>query len=472
MRRLLSYYNPKLPIHFAYMLQQVEYHPASFLRWLFRFPNLNKVMYRKDLVWTPKTKLLVAIISSLLLLQILGTILVSFYVGIAYGVALFIFTPLLIALEIFLLVGVVWVTIESPRRKQQIGKSKDIFSKHPGVKIAILGSYGKTTMKELLREVMSEGKKVAATPGNKNVAISHTRFAAKLKGDEEIVLIEYGEAAPGDIAKFAKNTKPDVAVVAGIAPNHLDQYKTLDNVAADLLSIKNYVKPENIYINADAKNSVTDNLDEFRIFDEDGTPGISIKNAELSLEGMKFAAEFDTGESTKFETALVGRHLLGPLAVCILLAKKTGLSLEQIQKSISNTKPYNHRMQPRLLSGAWIIDDTYNGSLEGFRAGLRLLKEVKAKRKIYVTPGLVDQGEETDKVHEEIGKLIAACNPDKVVLMKNSVTEIINNSLKENKYSGEIEIRDDPLEFYTNLEHTLAAGDVILLQNDWTDNYA
>lgn len=472
MRRFLSYYSPKLPIHFAYMFQQVEYHPASFIGWLFRLPNLNNVMYRKDLVWTSKTKILVTIIYLILAVQIVEAILAGYYIGFLYALLIFIATPFLVAAEVFLLVGIAWFAIEVPRRNQQIVKSKDIFSKHSGVKIAILGSYGKTTMKELLSEVMSEGKKVAATPGNKNVAISHARFAAKLKGEEEIVLIEYGEAAPGDIARFAKNTKPDVAIITGIAPNHLDQYKTLDNVASDLLSIKKYVKPENIYINADVKNLVTSSLAEFRIFDENGTPGISIKNVQLTLEGMKFTAEFDSGDSVKLETALVGRHLLGPLAVCILLSKKAGLSLEQIQSAISNTKPYEHRMQPRLVSGAWILDDTYNGSLEGFRAGLRLLKEVKAKRKIYVTPGLVDQGEETDRVHKEIGKLIAACNPDKVVLMKNSVSEIIDSSLKENNYSGEIEVRDDPLEFYTNLEHALAAGDVILLQNDWTDNYA
>lgn len=472
MRRFISYYQPKLPVLFAYMLQQVEYHPTSFIKWLFRLPNLNKVMYRKDLVWTSKTKVLVIIIYLLLLSQVLAAFSIGLFVSIIYGFALFAITPVLVALETFLLVSIVWMTIEAPRRNHQIAKSKDVFSKHSGIKIAILGSYGKTTMKELLGEVMSEGLKVATTPGNKNIAISHARFAAKLKGDERVVLIEYGEAAPGDIARFAENTSPNIAIFTGIAPNHLDQYKTLDSVASDLLSIKNYVKPNNIYINADVKNSVSENIDEFNIFDENGAAGIRIKNVELSLEGMKFTAEFDDGEKIKLSTALVGRHLLGPLAVCILLAKKSGLGLEQIQKSISNTKPFDHRMQPRKMSGAWIIDDTYNGSLEGFRAGLRLLKEVEAKRKIYVTPGLVDQGEETQRVHEEIGKLIAQCNPDRVVLMDNSATSIIENSLKHNGYSGEVEIRDDPLEFYTNLEHTLAAGDVALLQNDWTDNYA
>jgi UDP-N-acetylmuramoyl-tripeptide--D-alanyl-D-alanine ligase len=129
-------------------------------------------------------------------------------------------------------------------------------------------------------------------------------------------------------------------------------------------------------------------------------------------------------------------------------------------------------MQPYQLSGAWIIDDTYNGNLEGIGAGTRLLKDLDAKRKLYVTPGLVDQGEQTESVHNKVGQLIAESQPDVVVLMRNSVTEYIKAGLKEGKFSGELRIEDNPLEFYTNLSHFIASGDLVVMQNDWTDNYA
>ena len=128
-------------------------------------------------------------------------------------------------------------------------------------------------------------------------------------------------------------------------------------------------------------------------------------------------------------------------------------------------------MQPRVQHGAWVIDDTYNGSLEGIRAGLKLLIDLPAKRKIYVTPGLVDQGIETQRVHLEIGELIAQANPDKVVLMQNSATNYITQGLENGKYKGNLQIENDPLNFYLNLEHIVATGDLIMLQNDWTDNY-
>ncbi len=147
------------------------------------------------------------------------------------------------------------------------------------------------------------------------------------------------------------------------------------------------------------------------------------------------------------------------------------MSIPDIEAGFAHTKPYEHRMQPYRLSGAWVIDDAYNGNIQGIEAGTKLLASLKAARKIYVTPGLVDQGSETTAIHEKMGRLIANAKPDIVVLMKNSVTDAIKRGLNESAYKGEIIIQQDALTFYTNLDQFVAAGDVVLLQNDWTDNY-
>jgi len=128
-------------------------------------------------------------------------------------------------------------------------------------------------------------------------------------------------------------------------------------------------------------------------------------------------------------------------------------------------------MQPYRLGGAWIIDDTYNGNIEGIRAGTQLLKELSGTRKIYVTPGLVDQGKDSDRVHEEMGRLIAGADPDIVVLMQHSVTKYIKRGLEAGDYKGEIIVEADPLDFYNNLQVFVAHGDLVVMQNDWPDNY-
>lgn len=190
----------------------------------------------------------------------------------------------------------------------------------------------------------------------------------------------------------------------------------------------------------------------------------------MNIHGIHFSMQRGS-VAMKLSSSLLGRHNIGPLSCVAALAYEFGLSAPQIIEAISKTRPHEHRMQPYQLEGAWVIDDTYNGNIEGIRAGTALLAELPAKRKIYVTPGLVDQGSETEVIHREMGKLIAGANPNLVILMRNSVTSYITHGLTDAGFAGSVQIEDDPLDFYTHLSHFVAAGDVVLMQNDWTDNY-
>lgn len=468
--KLLSYFSPKVPIYLVYMLQQVEYDPRKFLNWIARTPNLSKVMRRQKLVATNKSKILVIYGYALAIFYIILNFRASFEYS--YGEILYLlFLPIWIIFMIFISVSIAWNLLEKPRRSKEIKQANKIFASHKAIKIAIIGSYGKTTLKELLLAILGSTKKVAATPGNKNVLISQSRWAQKLNGDEEVLLIEYGEGQPGDISKMAELTHPDLAVICGLAPNHLDHYKTLDAVGKDLFSISDYLNKKPVYVNTESQ-AVKPYLQKQHIsFNRHGLDGWKISQVESSIDQLCFV--MTKGRNVvKIKSGLIGRHQIGPLSVCVAIAHNLGLSNNQIEKSIANTTPFEHRMQPRQLAGGWIIDDTYNGNLEGILAGLELLKELKAKRKIYVTPGLVDQGEETVRVHKQIGKAIAGAHPTKVILMQNSTTQFIKKGLDKAGYTGELEIRQDPLNFYTNLDQQIAAGDIYLLQNDWTDNYA
>jgi len=191
---------------------------------------------------------------------------------------------------------------------------------------------------------------------------------------------------------------------------------------------------------------------------------------KTSIHGVSFLMKKGT-KTLSLQSLLLGRHQVGPLALAVALAEKIGLSDEQIKRGISKIEPFEHRMQPREAGGAWIIDDTYNGNIEGMLAGLRLLKELPARRKVYVTPGLVDQGKDSAAIHHQLGKAIVRARPDLIILMKHSVTDGIIRGIRDEKYNGQLVIEEDPLNFYNNLDQFVAAGDLVLLQNDWPDNY-
>lgn len=459
-----------------YMLQSTEYDLGAYLAWFWRTQNFTNIMYRRTLDATRRARLLLALLRAGLYGQTLaGIVLVGIGIAISegafiyFGLALVLSAPILWAHLIVLPIWLARVLIVVPKERVMVRESEKIFKNFKGPKIAVAGSYGKTTVKELLHTILSEGKKVAATPGNKNVLVSHARFARSLDGDEGVLIIEYGEGRPGDVGMFASYTKPTHVVITGIAPAHLDQYKTLDAAAKDIFSAAKKVDPSRVYVNkTDATAPYIKK--SFETYDMSGALGWKISNVDVAVTGTTFVMKKGKKKLELF-TGMVGEHLLGPVAFTAALAHELGLSDKEIITGVAKTKPYNHRMQPYPLNGGWVIDDTYNGNIEGIRAGTQLLAALPARRKFYVTPGLVDQGEETERVHIEMGQLIAEAHPDVVVLMKNSVTQYIEAGLRNKNYQGEIRTETKPLEFYTNLDQFIAKDDLVLMQNDWTDNY-
>lgn len=477
MRLLLSLYTLRLPVYFVYMLQQVEYDPAKFSQWFKRLVRQNKpvgsVMSRRRLVLTKRAVLLLL---AACLLTVLAGILFVWYVdkyfhwAVALAVLL-VAMPSLIRLSLLLLAWLAHRLVVRPQQRRSLEDAKRIFATHKGVKIAVLGSYGKTTMKDLLATTLGEARKIAVTPGNMNVSVSHARFARALTGDEDVIVVEFGEGEPGDISRMADMLKPDYAILTGLAPNHLDHYPSLESVAADLLTIYDFVPKDRVLVSGESSMLSPYIPQDANVYTRDGALGWTAKQIKVSIEGLHFKLKHSK-KTIEVVSRLLGRHQVGPLAVVAALAEKLGLPIKDIESGLGKTEPFEHRMQARPIHGAWLIDDTYNGNLEGLQAGLRLLAELPAERRWYVTPGLVDQGVETERVHNELGKAIADAAPDIVILMDNSVRPIIESAMKSRGFRGELRIETRPLEFYTNIEHMVAAGDLVVMQNDWTDNYS
>ncbi len=477
-RALLSLYSWRYPAVLVYMLQNTEYQARPYLVWYWHTVHFERVMYRRTLQRTGAARLLLLALRLGILTQLtLGTVLLLLGIdgqitgGTAFGLAALISYPVVWAHLVIVPLVLGKIIIIKPKQWFIIQQSKPIFGNFNGFKIAVAGSYGKTSMKELLTTVLSQGKKVAATPANKNVPISHAYFARKLAGDEEILIIEYGEGKPGDVIRFARVTRPTHAVITGLAPAHLDRYRTLRAAGKDIFSVSQFVPAENVYVNSESPDALPFVSKGQQLYNEKGALGWRVSGVQTGLDGTRFTMQKGK-DKLELHSWLLGRHQVGPLAFVAALAHQLGLTKTQIKTGVAETRPFEHRMEPYQLGGAWVIDDTYNGNLDGIRAGTQLLKELPASRKIYVTPGLVDQGRETAKIHQEMGRLIAAAKPDMVVLIEHSVTPDIQKGLAEAGYQGELLVENDPLNFYQNLNLFVANGDLVMLQNDWPDNYA
>lgn len=461
----------------AYMLQDTGYSIKDFTFWLLRTRNFNTVASRRDLQSTKASRLVKLFTLLGYTLSLASSLVLIFSGKIAPGILILALSPILPVLLLVILISAGNLATKLVIRPIQRKQTEKIFSNHQGLKIAVLGSYGKTTVKELLAQALGAKFKTAYTPGNMNTSIAHHRFAKTLSGDEEMIIIEYGEEIPGDIAKYAKSTRPDIAVIAGLAPAHLDKLKTMDLAAKEILSIFDFVKPEDIYINSDSKELLSRSkgspVSKDNFFNSQKALGWEVSNIKQGLSGLRFNLR-KKQVSVVISSGLLGKHLAGSLALAASLGIKLGVKPEEVAKALSHTKAYKARLEPLRVGQSLIINDGYNGNIEGIRAGIELIKDisndVKGKR-IYATPGLIGQGDDSQAVHQEIGELAGKVF-DKIYLIDNSNAPEITKGLERSKFKGQLELVKDPQSFYTNIESFLSAGDVILMQNDLPDAQA
>lgn len=475
MKRILSWFSPHFARNIVYMLQSSEYNATEYLAWFWRARNISAVATRKQLVMTNKAKLLLLLawlIAAVELIVIAGLALLAlahplWWVGVAAAILI---APSLMAHLLVVPLWLGYLVVQKPRERKIIAHATAAVAKHRGFKIGIAGSYGKTTCKEMLATILGEAKKVAATPGNMNTPLGISRFVNRLAGDEDILIFEMGEYYPGDVALLCQMVGPELGIITGINEAHLSKFKTLDRTVATIYELADFLGDKPVYKNGENKLVRQTSPQDPLLYTMDGVNGWKVSDVTSDIDGVRFVAK--NGRTTvTAHSALLGLQNIGPLVACIDIATTLGLTPQQIEAGIAKTKAFEHRMEPKLVGGAWVIDDTYNGNSDGVYAGIAWLKTVPAKRRVYVTPGLVEQGAKTQEVHERIGQQLADV-ADVVVLMQNSVTPYIKAGLEKAGFTGVVQMVQDPLTFYSNLEHVVAAGDVVLMQNDWTDNYA
>jgi UDP-N-acetylmuramyl pentapeptide synthase len=475
----VKYWTRYLPSYInslVYMLQTTDYRYNRYVTWLHRTADFRSVMRRSRLEHTSKARLLIGYLRVVYLATILTATLLIYdaYVlsewwPLTAAAMLILAAPLVLAYGLLLPLLIGHVLIQGPREQAMVAKAERIVSGHSATRIAVVGSYGKTTAKELLNTVLAEGLDVAATPGNMNTPIGISRFVNTLDGGEAVLVFEYGEERVGDVRALARLTHPDLAIITGINEAHLDSFKSLDRTISTIFEIADFVDEGGLYKNDESRLVHDASTYGGHAYSRKGVAGWKVTNAQTSVEGTAFTLA-KGAIRIKAQTGLVGLHTVGVTAAVAAIAFELGLTAKQIETGLRKVVPFEHRMAPRPLHGAWIIDDTYNGNSDGMKAGLAFLKDSKAKRRVYVTPGLVEQGSQTESVHVAIGEQ-AAQSADVVVLMRNSVLPHILKGLENKHYKGELEIIEEPLVFYSNLEHFVAAGDIVLMQNDWTDNY-
>lgn len=314
--------------------------------------------------------------------------------------------------------------------------------------ICVTGSYGKTSMKNFIAQILSQKFNVYATPRSVNTLGGIIRDVNEsLPSNTQVYICEAGAREVGDIYAITQLLHPQIVVVGKVGPQHLEYFKTLERIQRTKLEIIHSDRLKRAFIHT----SVTDEPHEKVTFFGDG-----IRNLEATLDGIDF--DIDIGnEERHFHTSVLGGFQTININAAILIAAEMGMNSDQIVEAVKQLKSVEHRLERIDAGGKIILDDGYNGNIDGMLEGIRLCS-LHPGRKVIVTPGLVESTEELNS------ELIRAING---VFDIAIITGQLNAAQFEKELNTPQKIMlADKAQMVKILGEVTRAGDIILFAND------
>jgi UDP-N-acetylmuramoyl-tripeptide--D-alanyl-D-alanine ligase len=418
--------------------------------------SVNRKKPIKKLVYTARVKRLIfTSVSLVILILVAGTIFNSIKItALAYA-----FSPL-----VLLLANIINTPIEKLIRLKYILDAKKIIKNHPNLTvIGITGSFGKTTTKNFLYTLLSADFSVLMTPKNYNTTMGVVKtIREQLSARHNIFLCEMGAKWKGDINEICEIVKPKIGILTGIAPIHLETFKSMNVLIETKKELTKYVK--RVYFNGD-NEYLRDNIKQGVSYGINQNNDVFARDISLSEHGTTF-----TIQNNIYKTSLIGSANVENLTGAIAVASDI-LHSKNITQLVSKIKPIEHRQELKIIdSNNLLIDDAYNSNPVGAKVALETLSLFKSDYKMLITPGMIDLGKKQEQENYKFG-LHASKVCDRVLLIRPKWAKPIENALIKNNFTNYqyFDNVSDALKFaflYNTPKHK-----VILVENDLPDNY-
>ena len=350
---------------------------------------------------------------------------------------------------------------EVPHNKKFIRLAKKKLAESKIKVIAITGSYGKTTAKNILYSILSQKYRVLTTPRSHNTPIGIALALNNANLDEyDIFIAEMGARHLGDIAELCEICPPDISIITGICGQHLETFLNFQNIVKAKAEILPATKEKTI-IADDAYELFADyNFNKVRCS--------AVSDIRCDKSGTEFTLTLG-GERRRVKSKLLGEHSAYNIALCAEGAYSLGMEPDEIVSAIPEIDYIEHRLQLIQNGGVNILDDGYNCNVKGARAALKVLKYFDG-RKIVVTPGLVELGVLEEDENSALGKELVGL--DLIILVGDTLVKFVEKGYKESGGDMDrIKIKGSIFDAQEELKGYLHPGDTVLFLNDLPDVY-
>jgi len=330
--------------------------------------------------------------------------------------------------------------------------------------IAVTGSCGKTTLKEMIGQVLGRRRKGQMAPASFNNQIGVPLTLLGAEADDAFVLCEFGTNAPGEIATLARIAEPTIGAVTLVAPVHLEGLGSLDGVAAEKASLVEAIPPEGmVVLNADdPRVAAMAKRCRGRVV----TVGLHAK-ADRTIEDVLQTADgvdFTSGD-VGFSIPVLGEHQAVLAVMATAVAAELGVTAAEAAEALRAFQPPPRRLQVREAGGGvLLVDDCYNANPASMRAALSLLALWLDRRKVFFCGEMRELGAASRTEHEALGRAIAEADVRQLVCVGEATRETAAAAVAAGLKAEAVRGVADATQAAAGVATLVRPGDVVLVK--------
>lgn len=344
--------------------------------------------------------------------------------------------------------------------------------------IGITGSYGKTSSKNILSDILNIKYNALPTPKNLNtfngLIMTVNNHMDKFT---DIFIAEMGAYVKGEIKRLCKLVKPKYGILTRIGTAHLETFGSQENIQKGKFELIESLPSDGFGIlNGDDPLQVSyklkNNVRIIWIGIDNADVDVRATNIKCSYKGTSFDVVLKNDKNKyKFETKLLGNHNVYNILAGIACGIEFGIDIESLQKAVAGVRPIEHRLELKKIGNFNMIDDAYNSNPTGAENACKVLGMMPGV-KVVVTPGMIELGAKEDEYNKTFGTQIAEV-ADYVLLIGEKKTKPIKEGLLEKKFDKDkIIVFNDVREAYPYISNLANKSEVYaLFENDLPDTY-
>lgn len=333
-------------------------------------------------------------------------------------------------------------------------------------KIAVTGSTGKTSTRDLTWYVCSEKYKAQKNVGNLNNHLGVPLTILSFDEDTEVGILEMGMDKFGEIELLADIVRPDIGLITNIGMSHIENLGSRDGIFQAKMELTKHFGADNVLI----VSRDEEYLNEERIngpyklvtAGSDGHSEYIISHIDdFGAEGIQFTLEHN-GEMQRFSLPVPGRHNAFNGALAVAAGAQLGITMEEAARGLAKTQLTDKRLTVRGKNGIKVIDDTYNASPDSMKAAIDVLMKTRGIRSVAILGDMFELGETSRLQHELVGRYAAQQKVELLIAIGSDSAEMARGA-REEGMENVMHFSDKDL-FFKEMDRIIEKGDVILLK--------